>query len=303
MFQVPQKDLAAARDLGIDFVVGPANRGYLDAAAKLNLRVITPAHARVRHPAITGSLLEDEPDLHGTAPESVAAEYKTAKRHAARPVFLNLSSGYSAELYGPNCDVVMFDWYPVNWTPIETFYSHLRAARLAAGRKRFYAVVQTFDWSQFPEMMPAGQHRKPTASEVKAMTLWAAMNGAAGIAFYPYDDGHANLASSPEIAAAIRESIALVKNYDWLFEAPRAWIDYPFEFRSAADKTNSVAETSIAIRAARTSENPNTYFIVAANTTDRELTVKPLVQFDEVTGDVRFQPLEVKFLTARTSTP
>jgi hypothetical protein len=296
MFQVPQKNLADARGLGMDFVVGPAQSEYLDSAAVNGLKVIAPASSGLRHRAVMGGMLTDEPDLKGLSPEKIAAEFKAAKR---RPVFLNLSSGFSAEAYIHNCDVLMFDWYPINWTPTETFYSQLRAARLAAGKKPFFAVIQTFDWSKYPEMMPAGNYRKPSPSEVKAMTLWAAMNGAQGIAYYPFDDGHASLADSPELVAAIRESVELVRNYDWLFEAPRAWIEYPFQFRRNEDKANAIAETSIAIRAAKTKENPGVVFVVAANTTDHAITVKPLVRFDEAEGEIRFEPLEVKFLTAR----
>jgi hypothetical protein len=166
---------------------------------------------------------------------------------------------------------------------------------LAAGRKPFFAVVQTFDWAKYPAVMPPGEYRKPTAAEVKAMTLWAAMNGASGIVFYPFDDGHARLSESPEIASAIKESVELVRNYDWLFELPRVWIDYPFTFAAGADKTNAIAETSIAIRAARTEK---ALFVVAANTTGRTIVVKPRIAFDDVQEEIRFEPLEVKFLVA-----
>jgi hypothetical protein len=297
MFQVPQQNLVDARALGIDFVVGPGRREYVDAAEANGLKVIAPARAEVRSHAVIGSMLTDEPDLHGISPEQIRQEYQAAKR---RPVFLNLSSGFSAEAYIKDCDVLMFDWYPVNWTPIETFYSHLRAARLAAGKKPFFAVIQTFDWSKYPEMMPPGNYRKPTAAEVKAMTVWAAMNDAKGIAYYPFNDGNASLAESPEIASAIKQSVELVRNYDWLFEAPRTWIEYPFQFQRIEDKTNAIAETSIAIRASRTKEDPDLVFVAAANTTDHAIVVKPLIHFDEAEGEIRFEPLEVKFLTGRT---
>ena len=299
MFQTPEKNLRDVRALGIDFVVGPSNRDYLDEADRLKLKVIT-ADSKVKHRVIVGSILTDEPDLHGIPPERIADEYKAAKRSSRRQVFLNLSSAYAAEAYRENCDVLMFDWFPVNWMPIETFYSQSRIARLAAGKKPFFVVIQAFDWSRYPDLMPAGNYRKPTAAEVKAMTIWAVMNGANGIAYYPFDDGHFSLEEAPEIGAAIKESIAVVRDYDWLFESPRVWIDYPFQFQSSADKTNAIAETSIAIRAALAPENPGTTFIVAANTTNRAIVVKPLLQLDEVAGEIRFEPLEVKFLTART---
>jgi hypothetical protein len=300
MFQVPEKNLRAVHALGMDFVVGPSTPAYLEEAARLKLKVITQ-DSKVKHHAILGSILTDEPDLHGLPPERIAQEYKAAKRPDRKPIFLNLSSAYAAEAYRENCDVLMFDWFPIGWMPLETFYSQLRLARLAAGKKPFFVVIQAFDWSRYPDLMPAGNYRKPTAAEVKAMTIWAAMNGAKGIAYYPFDDGHFSLEEAPEISAAIKESIALVRDYDWLFESPRAWIEYPFQFQSSADKTNSIAETSIAIRAARTPEYPGTTYITAANTTDRAIVVKPLLQFDEVAGEIQFAPFEVKFLTARIS--
>jgi hypothetical protein len=298
MFQVPEKNLRDAQALGIDFVVGSSSGAYLEEAARLNLKVITQ-HSNIKHRAIVGSILTDEPDLHGIPPERIAQDYKAAKRRSRKPIFLNLSSAYAAEAYRENCDVLMFDWFPIGWMPIETFYSQLRITRLAAGKKPFFVVIQAFDWSRYPDLMPVGSYRKPTPVEIKAMTIWAAMNGANGIAYYPFNDRHFSLEEAPEISAAIKESISIVRDYDWLFESPRVWIDYPFQFQSSADKTNAVAETSIAIRAGRASQDPGTTFLVAANTTDREIVVKPLVPFDETNGAIHFAPLEVKFLTAR----
>src|SRR5205085_8916370 len=80
------------------------------------------------------------------------------------------------------------------------------------------------------------------------------------------------------------------------FEAPRVWVEYPFAFRNAGDKTNAVSETSIAVRACR---NGDALSIVAANTTDRDIVVDARMKFDEARDEIRFAPLEVKFLTAR----
>ena len=155
MFQVPEKNLRAAQGLGMDFVVGSSQRGYLDEAARLKLNVIT-ADSKVKHRAVLGSILTDEPDLHGIPPERISREYKAAKSRSRTPVFLNLSSAYAAEAYRENCDVLMFDWFPIGWMPIESFYSQLRIARLAAGKKPFFVVIQAFDWSRYPDLMPAG---------------------------------------------------------------------------------------------------------------------------------------------------
>jgi len=306
IYAVPLKNLPAAREIGFDFVVGPSEEKYLAAAKDSNLKVIGSGPKFFSDSTLIGNYLTDEPDLYDIPPDRIATEFRAAKRRSSKPVFLNLSSAYSFESYGAYSDIPMFDWYPIGWQPIETYYSNLRIARLAAGKKPFFCVVQVFDWSLYPKLMPPSKlYRPPTGPEVKAMTLWAAMSGAAGIAFYPFDDGTSRLNDSPDLVAAIQESIRLVRENEPYFNGPRVWAPYPFHFQNESDKTNAVTETSITVKFSRDPGGPQKLLVVAANTTPRNIvvTIEPSFQIADVGPSLEFVPFEVKLLRASLSPP
>jgi hypothetical protein len=303
MYSVPEKDLPSLQDLGMNFVVGRGAPEYIKMANEFGLKVIAagPINRGTDHSAIGGIYLSDEPDLHDISPERVAAEYRAAKRFS-RPVYLNLSAGSSAQFYSAYCDVLMFDWYPVGWQPLATFYSQLRFARLAVDKKPFYAVIQTFDWKNYPEVMPArSSFRKPTAAELKAMTIWAAMSGASGIAFYPFDDGHSRLTESPDLVAAIKESVQIVREHEVNFRSPRVWAPYPFDYLQRDDEYNEILEPSIAVKFSRVADDTNRFLLISANTTARAIrvTARPVIGLIGAEAELTFAPFEVKILFVR----
>lgn len=296
MYAAPQEELREARGLGIDFVVGPKRNDYLNAAARAGLKVIGTGNEFPQHHALMGHYLRDEPDLHNIGPDEVAKEYREVKRKSRKAVFLNVSSGYSVEEYVAYCDVVTFDWYPVGWQPIETFNTHLRVARLAAREKEFFAIVQAFDWSKYPMLMkPSERQRKPTAEEVKAMAVWAAMGGAAGIIFYPYDDGTTRLKEHPELMEAVRGAISFIRTREEYFTGKKIPGPYPFQFEDQAQTYNAVYEVRIATRYSELRAGGREKILVAANTTDAAVRVTPKKEVIFGTaGTIEFQPFEVK---------
>ena len=302
IYGVPAKELAAAKALGMNFVVGPGSINYLDSALASGLGVIgtgLKTRQAENHPSVVGSYLADEPDLHDIAPEIVSTQYQQAKRLFKKPIYLNLSAGASAELYGRHCDVLMFDWYPVGWQPVATFNSQLRLARLAVQSKPFYAVAQAFDWSNYPKVMPPStSYRKPTVAEIRAMTIWAAMSGASGIAFYPFDDGQSRLTDSPELVAAIKESIAIVREHEANLRQPRIWAPYPFDYLKRESEYNEVIEPSVAVKYSRLTDNSGNLFLAAANTTPNTIQVTARSGIELIDADpvLTFAPFEVKFL-------
>jgi hypothetical protein len=132
LFAVPKSELAEAKTVGVDFLVAGQDPAYLNEAARLKLKIIATGEPGTVHPSIAGFYLTDEPDLLGIEPDRIQREYERVKKRSKKTVFLNLSSAHSIEVYSKYCDAVMFDWYPVGWQPIETFFSHLRIARLAS---------------------------------------------------------------------------------------------------------------------------------------------------------------------------
>jgi hypothetical protein len=302
IYAVPERELSSARSLGANFVVGPADKKYVEAARRAGLKVIADGNGAFKDDAIAGRYLTDEPDLRDIPVRQLELEYARARRQWSKPVFLNVSSGYSVEAYRKACDVIMFDWYPIGWQPIQTFYANARIARLAAHGKPFIATVQAFSWANYPQLMPPNsRYRKPTPTEVQAMAVWAAMNGASGIFFYPLDDGKSRLTDSPELMDAVRESIELVKKHERYFTGPRGYGPYPFSFRDQSQRYNAIAEASIAIRYSESTKDADTYYLVAANTTENEIAVNPGpgVEFLGATFPIVFKPLAVQFFSVR----
>lgn len=302
IYSVPTADLQRAKNIGIDFVVGPRERSYLNAAEAVGLKVIGRGPGLAQHSALKGIYLSDEPDLRGISPDAIRREAARIRRHSKTPLYLNLSSGYSIERFRDNADVLMFDWYPVGWRPPETFFDQCRGARLAARNKRFYAVVQLFSWAAYPKLMPPNSaHRAPTPDEVRAFTVWAVMNGASGIAFYPYDDGFTRLNEMPEIEKAMRSAIALVRDREDYLKGEPLWNKYPFDFKEPRDSTNAVAATSIVVRFAADKKDKSSLLLTAANTTSWTIEAKWDSRMgSELAGrPLTFAPLEVRFFKLR----
>jgi hypothetical protein len=299
MYAVPQKDMADVRRLGIDFVVGPGDRNYLDQAAAASLKVLARGGTLQKHPALLGSYLTDEPDLRDIEPSVIATEFHRLKKSGAQQTYLNVSSAGSIEAYSPYCDVIMFDWYPVGWQPIETFWSHLRVARLASHGKPFIAVVQAFSWANYPQLMPpSATYRSPTAEEVRAMAIWAAMNGATGIAFYAYNDNHTSLPTTSEPLRGIKEAIETIRQHESEFYGSRSWAPYPFQFVNKTETYNRIFDVSIPVKYVKI-RNTNHLRLIAANTTEKSISVNFAKNIVPVEGEasVLFAPFEVKFFT------
>lgn len=301
IYAVPREDLSAAKDLGVDFVVGPGEQGYLDAVATHGLKALVRGNSFPKHRAVMGHYIWDEPDLFRVPPNRVKEAYEAAKKRSPKRAFLNLSSGFAIEYYRRHADVLMFDWYPVGWRPVETYYSHLRVARLASQRKPFFAVVQAFDWSRYPKLMPrSDQYRAPSAAEVKAMSVWAAMEGASGIVYYPYDDGHYSIRTNQEVAMAIKVSVDFIRLYDSYFTGRRAWGPYPFRYPNAAEGTNALLAPAIAARYTQLDKRSNHLVLIAANTTERVVEAVAVKEIEiPATGPIRFEPYEIKMFPAK----
>jgi hypothetical protein len=303
MYAVPEANLPTIRKLGMDFVVGSPGKSYLDTARRWDLKVITSGAGNGDHPAVLGHLLTDEPDLKEIPTAGIKNEFEQAKRKSRKPVFLNLSSGYSVEVYEPYCDVVMFDWYPAGWQPIETMWNHIRIARLASKGKPFYVIIQAFDWSRYPQMMPYRKElRAPTSQEIRAMAIWAAMGGASGVVFYPFDDGVTRMEDSTETMKAVEETAHFLHEWGDLFRSRRSFGAYPFEFENKEDQYNSVFEGSIAIRYAKNSKGEE--YLVAANTLSRKIKTRMRNHFrpSDPREYFEFEPLEVKLIPGRLQT-
>lgn len=253
--------------VGFNTVVGPADRGFLDAAQRYGLKVLAnpgthagpkfnPQQATRavrtfdRHPALWSWYLADEPDMHGIPPWDVQAAHDWMKRAGARkPTSLVLYNGFEAPHYADIPDVLMIDRYPVPWAPLATFDQHVRLARHAAGQKKpLMAVLQAFDWSQYPEQMPEKvAMRPPTYEELRCMVYSALVQGANGLFFYPFDDGRWRQLEHPETWEPLQRVVAEVNERLPLFMGERLWWPWRQALSYGGKKHRNAAEESAVV--------------------------------------------------------
>ena len=188
IYSVPQSDLQTVASAGFNLVTGPATQAYLDAAKGLGLRVLAAPGTTAgtafnadearwvvsrfdQHASLWAWYLADEPDLNGVSPPDVRRAHRFLKNAGARkPTALVLFQGGEAQNYGDIADITMIDRYPIPWLPLANFPQHVRMARLGVRKNRpLIAVVQAFDWSYYPKLLPGQKDlRPPTYAELRA---------------------------------------------------------------------------------------------------------------------------------------
>ncbi|MBM3878974.1 MAG: hypothetical protein FJ387_04545 [Verrucomicrobia bacterium] len=253
--------LPVLRAAGFNLVQGPATTPFLDAARAAGLRVLaspgTSAGPHFRaavsrydgHPALWAWYVVDEPDLNQVPPGQVQAAHAYFKRIGARkPTALALMQGYESFHYANITDITMLDRYPVPWLPLANFGQHLRQARLALGpRKPLVAVLQTFDWSLYPELMSERRDdfRPPTYAELRCMAYGALVERATGLFFYAYDDGRWRLSEHPTAWQAVQAVVEEVNQRTPLFLAEHLWWPKRFVYEDPARRFNAALSSSV----------------------------------------------------------
>jgi hypothetical protein len=286
-------DFAVIRDMGFNLVAGLANQPYLDAARGAGLRVLASPNTgagpnfnaqAVRqavaqydgHPALWAWYLVDEPDLQGAAPELIEQAQRFFKRLAARkPTALVLCQGAAALDYGNIADITMIDRYPIAWLPLANFGQHVRLTRLALGKSRpLIAVIQCFDWSYYPALLPVGERqRPPTYEELRCMVYCALAERANGLFFYAFDDGRWRLGEHPETRQALERVVREISVRQPLFQAEHCWWPFAHEFRPWQAGYNAALESSVSLALLRVRTGSRLFpageYILAVNNTDR----------------------------------
>jgi hypothetical protein len=167
------------------------------------------------------------------------------------------------------------DRYPVPWLPLANFPQHMRMARLAAGKDRpLIAVIQAFDWSYYPEVLPGEKNlRPPTKAELRCMTYAALVQRATGLFYYCFHDGRWQMINHPEVWDALQEVVFEVRQRFSLFEAQHVWWPYIHRFGDNSGRFNAALESSIQPTLLRVKKGsphvPAGDYILAVNTTER----------------------------------
>ena len=265
IYGVQSNDFGAVRAAGFNLVFGAPSLGVLDTATRLGLRVIASppplgkadaghatnavvARTADRHPGLWAWYLADEPELNRVSPV-VLRERRAALRAAGarKPTAVVFYHAADAHHYAAESDIVMVDRYPVPWQPLAVASAQWRLGRLTAGpTKPFIAVLQAFDWSAHPDLLPGGKNlRPPNPAELRCMVYQALAQGADGLFFYAFESGSWKLREHPATWTALQQVIAEVNDRRGLFKAEPLWWPRAFDFGSSADRFNATQDASI----------------------------------------------------------
>jgi len=286
-------DYETVKSAGFNLVGGSADDACLDAARAAGLRVLaapntsagpefnpTAARKAVKdydgHPALWAWSLVDEPDLNAVPPQQVIQAHRCLKDARARkPTALTLYQGYEALHYANLADITMIDRYPIPWLPLANFGQHVTLARLAVAKdKLLLAVIQAFDWSSYPEMLPGEKNlRPPTYEELRCMTYEALARGANGLFYFAFDSGRWKILDHPETWEALKAVVKEVNARLPLFEAKPQWWAKNHKFSDPTHRFNAALESSVTSTLLRVGVGndlvPPGDYILAVNNTER----------------------------------
>jgi hypothetical protein len=267
-----ERHLSAAHAYGLKVLAAPRT----SAGKQFNAgRARSAIRAFDRHPALWAWYLVDEPDLHGIPPGAVREAQRFIKNlGATKPTALVIFQGSAALEYANIADITMIDRYPIPWLPLANFPQHVRMARLALGpNKPLIAVIQAFDWSKYPDLLPGRPNlRFPTYAELRCMTYCALVRQANGLFYYCYDDGRWQLHEQAELWRSLTDVVAEVNAKLPLFKAVHVWWPYDHDFGDRTHAFNAALESSVTPAMLRVEKGNPTIaagdYILAVNTTD-----------------------------------
>ncbi len=208
------KALASLREAGFNAIQSYSRdaallSGLARAARSAGLRALfhpdalMSSGAAARGVPLAAWYLVDEPDVQRMAPEALARREAEVKAWSggATTAFV-LGDGRAAERYAGSGDVLMVDWYPVPHLPLTSVGEQVRRTVEAAKGRPVWAVIQAFDWRDYPQHDPRKPRigRFPDLVELRFMSYLALIEGARGLWFFSYRrPSGLTLADSPEL--------------------------------------------------------------------------------------------------------
>lgn len=283
---------------GFDLVVGPATKGFLDAAYARDLGVVGSvglkrgpiedpcalahrADSLDRHPALVSWYLVDEPDFRRVSP-MVVNNYATFfdRMDARKPKVLVLRSGRSTAAYQRFGDEIWVDDYPIPWSPLASFGKNLELARFAVGaEKTLFGVLQAFSWESFQDVLGLDtEFRVPTFDELRCMAYDALTKEVNGLMFYTFRARDWELLASPELWASVRALVQEIESRERLFDAAAVWWPYVLRVSPEGRRFNGALNPAVSTILKRVADGdanvPAGLYVVCVNTTPHALTVE-----------------------------
>ncbi|HNW44964.1 MAG TPA: hypothetical protein PKI19_10700 [Elusimicrobiales bacterium] len=212
------EDLAALKKAGFNcfqsYDKNPAKLAALaGAAAALDMQMVaapdeviasTYAAAAKSWPMLAWYLC-DEPEVQKLKPaELLQRERRVKDWDAAQRTTFVMGNGMAAFTYGAAADALMVDWYPVNHLKLESVGYQVMLLKAAAASmdkarpgKPVWAVLQAFDWHEYPQFVSPPVGRFPTFDELRFMSYLSIARGAQGLFYYTLHQKAGSLAAQP----------------------------------------------------------------------------------------------------------
>ncbi|MDO8804790.1 MAG: hypothetical protein Q7R35_10170 [Elusimicrobiota bacterium] len=201
------QELAALKQAGFNcfqtYVQDPQRLAGLAAGAKkLDLKmvaapdkVIDSAYAKeAKGWPVLAWYLYDEPEVRRLPLAELEKLDKRVRDWAPRQktVFV-MGEGVAAFTYAGIADALMVDWYPVPHLRLESVGEQVAMVKAGAAildtkrkDKPVWAVLQAFDWINYPQRRKDRVGGFPTFEQVRFMTYLAIARGAEGIFYFTY---------------------------------------------------------------------------------------------------------------------
>ncbi len=178
--------------------------GLAETARGLDMRMVAPPHKvmesahaeKAKKWPVLAWYLKDEPEVGWMPAADLLEMDKRVKAWSPKQsTAFVMGHGLPAMVYGAAADIVMLDWYPVPHLPLESVGRELALVRAgvrmtdpARPEKPLWAVLQAFDWIEYPQRRAKKVGGWPSAEQVRFMTWLSVARGASGVFYFKYAD-------------------------------------------------------------------------------------------------------------------
>jgi len=220
----PLLDAAQRHDLRA--FVYPANPYRVRELKATREELVGEIQARMRHPALLGWSLVDEPEGIGVSSvETVRNYYQLVKEtDPSHPCSLVIMSPGAAARYGNSADIVWIDPYPIPHSPVTYVSECMDGAHASVEKdKPVWTIPQAFDWSVWKTGKIDETHR-PTPAEERCMTYLALVHGAKGIIYWAHTASKYYIRDYPEHWTALKSLAGELRDLSPVLLAPASRI-------------------------------------------------------------------------------
>ena len=201
--EVMLRNLDLAQKYGIRMFIYPAPPFNAAGLPKFRDNVKKRLSDRIiKHPALLGYLMPDEPLLAGVPVPVIQEEYRIIKAHDPyHPCWLNAAPRNSVEdlkPYGAACDILSVDVYPIPYPNSHSGLADkyptccgkyaLRMNAVGCGKKAVFVYLQGFAWHECTSDPKAAKKPYPTRRESRFMAYDSLLNGGTG--YWLWGSGH-----------------------------------------------------------------------------------------------------------------